>query len=198
MIKEKANTYVEEKVIDILKEAFAKVYADGYRDGYKDREEEIPVDLRDNKTEYIDLGLPSGTLWSVDYEKDWSSSIPVVRFMPYDEAKNYPLPTEKQWTELFENCRWQPCCNSNGIVNALLCVGPNGKTITFSCGYRKGAVLQEHYKSFSWLYDNEENQEHEKSVMHIESADNNGHPVKRVIKIFSGYRLPVRLVKISK
>lgn len=34
-LNEKAGIYAEEKVINILKEAFAKVYADGYRDGYK-------------------------------------------------------------------------------------------------------------------------------------------------------------------
>ena len=51
-----------------MDKAIAQAYADGYRNGYKDREEEIPVDLRDNKTEYVDLGLPSGTLWSTDYE----------------------------------------------------------------------------------------------------------------------------------
>ena len=69
-LKEKAGIYAEENVINVLKEAFAKVYADGYRDGYKDREDEIPVDIRGNKTEYVDLGLPSGTLWSTDYERD--------------------------------------------------------------------------------------------------------------------------------
>ena len=65
-LREKANCYAEKNVINVLKEAFAKVYADGYRDGYKDRENEIPVDLRLSQTEFIDLGLPSGTLWAND------------------------------------------------------------------------------------------------------------------------------------
>ena len=68
-LNEKAGSYAEANVINVLKEAFAKVYADGYRDGYKDREEEIPVNMRPNQTKYVDLGLPSGTLWSDDYER---------------------------------------------------------------------------------------------------------------------------------
>ena len=53
-LNEKADIYAEENVITVLKEAFAKVYADGYRDGYKDRENEIPMNLRDGDTNYVD------------------------------------------------------------------------------------------------------------------------------------------------
>ena len=61
-LKVKASNYAEENVLEVLKEAFAKVFADGYRDGYKDCKEEIPVDLSDDEVDYVDLGLPSGTL----------------------------------------------------------------------------------------------------------------------------------------
>ena len=56
-LREKANNYAEENVINVLKEAFAKVYADGYREGYKDRDEEIPVDFHDGQTEFVDLRI---------------------------------------------------------------------------------------------------------------------------------------------
>ena len=68
-LNEKADIYAEENVINVLKEAFAKVYADGYRDGYKDCLDHVSVNLRISNTEYVDLGLPSGTLWSADYER---------------------------------------------------------------------------------------------------------------------------------
>ena len=55
-LKVKANSYAEDNVINVLKEAFAKVYADGYCDGYKDRDKEIPVDLRTNQTKYGRIG----------------------------------------------------------------------------------------------------------------------------------------------
>ena len=56
--------YAAGKANEAIDKAIAQAYADGYRDGYKDREEEIPVDFSDKKTGYIDLGLPSGTLWA--------------------------------------------------------------------------------------------------------------------------------------
>ena len=65
-LRDKANSYAEENVLDVLKEAFAKVYADGYRDGFRDCKENVSVNLHFSKTEYVDLGLPSGTLWSTD------------------------------------------------------------------------------------------------------------------------------------
>ena len=85
-----ANSYAEENVINVLKESFAKVYADGYRDGYKAREEEFPVDLCENETEFIDLGLPSGTLWASDYERDGDD----VAYLPYGKAVSLNIPTE--------------------------------------------------------------------------------------------------------
>ena len=56
-LNKKAVIYAEENIINVLKEAFAKVYADGYRDGYKDCQEEIPVNLRESKTTYVDSSL---------------------------------------------------------------------------------------------------------------------------------------------
>lgn len=102
-LKEKASSYAEENVINVLKEAFAKVYADGYRDGYKDRENEIPVDLRDSITEYVELGLPSGTLWSTDFEKEDGN----VCYMTYGDASKFNITTICQWNELVQKCQWR-------------------------------------------------------------------------------------------
>ena len=57
-LKEKASNYAEENVINILKDAFARVYADGYRDGYKDCKMKVPFDLHDNKTELVNHDMP--------------------------------------------------------------------------------------------------------------------------------------------
>ena len=67
-LKELSINYATEKTNEVMVNTIAQAYADGYRKGYKDREDEIPVDLRDGNTEYIDLGLPSETLWSTNYE----------------------------------------------------------------------------------------------------------------------------------
>lgn len=135
-LKEQASKYVEEKMIDILKEAFAKVYADGYRSGYKDREEEIPVDVRGNNIEYVDFGLPSGTLWAVDYEKEGNNNI----YLPYDQAAQFGIPTEEQCNELLSLCRWESI-GINSYSGKFDCVGPSGKVITFeSTGFYKVIV----------------------------------------------------------
>ena len=50
-----AAEYAVAQTNEVMSLAIAKAYADGYRDGYRDREEEIPVNLRNNETEYVDL-----------------------------------------------------------------------------------------------------------------------------------------------
>jgi hypothetical protein len=198
MIKEKANTYVEEKVIDILKEAFAKVYADGYRDGYKDREEEIPVDLRDNTTEYVDLGLPSGTLWAVDYEKERGK----VLYAPFDKAEKSGIPSVEQWKELMNCCKWEYtlCGASLEYIKEALCVGPNGNVLKFiPMGKINTNSPIDQQSVFFWI----------KGEL-SEAGDNDRHcalikrsPIVRgfydnskyIGKEFSGYKLPIRLVQ---
>ncbi len=198
-LNEKAGIYAEEKVINILKEAFAKVYADGYRDGYKDREEEIPVDLKSNQTEFVDLGLPSGTMWSSDYEKSDNE----VLFLPYIKAQGMDIPTEEQWNELLENCRWQGDYSSTGITfGGITCIGPNGNSVKFrSKGYMKdnnriGNVNYGGGKVYFWIHDDEDNSEHEKKVLTVDGGSKRS-PNKEITKLFSGYKCPVRLVKVK-
>ena len=199
-LREKANNYAEENVINVLKEAFAKVYADGYRDGYKDREKEIPVDLRKEQTMFVDLGLPSGTLWSADYEKSEDD----ILFVPYIRAQEFDIPTEEQWNELVEHCRWQGNYSSTSITSyGVTCIGPNGNSIVFrSKGYIKDEeqVGNIHYgggKVFFWIHDEEENDTHEKKVIRINKGSNR-EPSKELIQLFSGYKCPIRLVKTQK
>lgn len=182
-LNKKAGIYAEENVINILKEVIAKVYADGYRDGYKDREEEIPLDFRDNKTEYVDLGLPSGTLWSRDYEMINGK----VVFMPYLKASQLCIPTESQWQELKDNCQWQyPSRNRDRFD----CIGPNGNSISFALtGYEtiKGEL---HYTQFSdfWILDSDN--EHNKMAVEMR-----GDVYMHILHYFMGYRLPVRQIR---
>lgn len=127
-LREIANSYAEENVINVLKEAFAKVYSDGYRDGYKDCEEEIPVNLSINKTEFVDLGLPSGTLWSADYEMENGKTL----YVPYEQATAYNIPTNDQWEELKKYASWdfQIDKEHNSLI-IIKCVGPNGNSLLF-------------------------------------------------------------------
>ena len=127
-LRVKANNYTEENVINVLKEAFAKVYADGYRDGYKDCQNEIPVDLRNNQTEFVDLGLPSGTLWSSDYEKEDGN----ILYLPYEMAITHEIPTKEQWEELRKFARWDfQTDEEHNSLRTIKCIGPNGNVLLF-------------------------------------------------------------------
>lgn len=182
-ITERAGNYAEGKANEAITKAIAQAYADGYRDGYKDREEEIPVDLRDNKTEYVDLGLPSGTLWSNDYEEENGETL----YLPYGKAAKYAIPTEEQWNELFECCRWM---HRSGY--GVTCIGSNGNSIYLGTrGYKKDTSNYGGGRCYFWILDNEDNIE--KNSMRIDFVK--GQMQTEIVKTFSGYKLPLRLVR---
>ena len=184
-LKVLANSYAEENVINVLKESFAKVYADGYRDGYKAREEEIPVDLRDNKTEYVDLGLPSGTLWSADYEKEANENV----FEPYLLANTKAIPTRAQWNELRRCAKWE-FIGEDDKLEVVKCTGPNGNTIlfhpaggvNFTKKVRSGRVL-------FWV----KSTELKNCAVHLWEYNNEGH--EDTDSQSSDLKLPLRLVR---
>ena len=182
----KAANYAAEKTNEVMTTAIAQAYADGYRDGYKDCEEEIPVDLRDNKTEYVDLGLPSGTLWATDYAMEKGNT----KYLSYGEASQLSIPTNKQWQELISQCECESnYCKDKGVWQITF-IGPNGKFISFLAkGYKKSTSL-EHYR-FSgcyWILD--QNNELKKTAAFFDT-DNK----METTKLFEGFKLPVRLVR---
>lgn len=196
-LTEKAEKYSVGKASAAMDKAIAQAYADGYRDGYKDREEEIPVDLRDNKTEYVDLGLPSGTLWSKDYETKDDDYI----YVPYEKAVIYEIPTMEQWNELFKTCKWKIVAYNAGARYRIDCIGPNGKVINFyMTGIIKAELKNKDSKSYFWI--REDLEEKEKFAVKIERQAFQGQQGKIVYddnetveKVFSGYKLPIRLVR---
>lgn len=74
---------------------------------------------------FVDLGLPSGTLWKNENEQD---------FYDYDKAVlsfGKKLPTNEQLKELKNLCQW------TWIGNGYKVTGPNGKSIILpAAGYR--------------------------------------------------------------
>ena len=185
-LNEKAGVYAEKNVINVLKEAFAKVYADGYRDGYKDCEVEIPIELKSNQTEFVDLGLPSGTLWSADFEIDGEE----VKYLPYEDAEKYGIPTKEQFNELLESCKWEFNCISSN-AREYTCIGPNGNHIVFSSrGYKLAGTKREIEKIFFWVKSTSEDLTKEAVYLYYDSGE-----IKKLTEMFSGCMLPLRLVK---
>ena len=186
-LTEKSEKYAVGKVNAAIDKVIAQAYADGYRDGYKDREEKIPVDLRDNNTEYIDLGLPSGTLWSTDYEKERDE----VKYLRFSESLNYDIPTEKQWGELCENCRWERILI--GDTYRIDCIGPKNKISFFLKGKIENELVVRPDRCYFWLNDNRES--FEKASAYL--GYHNG-VIRRTTTNYIGYKLPIRLVKTKK
>ena len=84
---------------------------------------------------YVDLGLPSGTLWKAENEiaGHYTYEEAVVKF----ESK---LPTKEQWEELRTSCRWTWYGSGYEIE------GPSGETMTLpAAGRRFGATGTVHF-----------------------------------------------------
>ena len=77
-----AKLYAEGKVAEALKQVVADAYMAGYNAGYQDGVDKLAKDSVSEEIEFVDLGLPSGTLWASDYVKDGDE----VLFLPYSEA----------------------------------------------------------------------------------------------------------------
>ena len=158
-ILENAEKYAEGKANQAITKAIAEAYIEGYKAGYKDREEEIPMGLRDNKTEYVDLGLPSGTLWASDYEKSNGKYI----YLPFEKAKRMNLPTEEQWEELIDFCEifhsWD-YGNDSKLKNCkTTCISPNGNSITFLATGYITVKNEDTETAWCWLRDKSDNSE---------------------------------------
>lgn len=183
-INERAEKYAEGKANEAITNAIAKAYMDGYKDGYKDREDELPVDIQDDNTTYVDLGLPSGTLWAADYEKDGDSNL----YLPYCKAKNYKLPTEEQWKELKDNCVWTYEADQYGYLYKGVCIGPNGNHIAFTyTGFKKADKKESVYTVYFWIASENHNA--------VKMYASNCTGVSKIEDLFVGYKLPVRLVR---
>lgn len=193
----KAEAYAAEKMNELMTMAIAQAYMDGYRNGYKDRDSEIEGSgYMEGEISVHDLGLPSGTLWSLNYLNDESER---TDFLPYIKAAKLGLPTKEQVDELIENCRWCGNYSSSRITfYGAVCIGANGEKITLnSKGYRvdKQTVGAPNYgggSAYFWIHDEEEGDE--KNAVRIYEVEN-GKPKMEIVKIFSGYKLPVLIVR---
>lgn len=196
-IQERAESYAVEKMNDLMDKAIAQAYADGYRDGYKERDSEsVKLDSIEGEICVHDLGLPSGTLWSLHYLENEEEE---TNFLPYIKAAKLGLPSKDQVDELIENCRWQGEFSSTGMsFYGAICIGANGEKISFnSCGYKEdekkvGAPYYGGGSAYFWIHDEEEGDE--KNAVRIYSMEN-GKPKLEIVKIFSGYKLPVLIVR---
>ncbi len=89
------------------------------------KEKNAPDNGNNNQSDemYVDLGLPSGTLWKSSNEVNGNHSSGLFTF---DEAVNkfgQQLPTKEQCQELIDLCTWSLTFEGNKVI------GPNKKYI---------------------------------------------------------------------
>ena len=189
-LNERAANYAAEKANELLAKAIAQAYADGYRDGFRDRAEGIVSP----NIEFVDLGLPSGTKWSTKLMGEDG----FADYLSYADAASFELPTIEQVEELAKHCKWQGDRSSTGQTFwGAKCIGKNGKDIYIrSWGYKEGDKLRAYgYGAdtiFFWLR-NEDEEDEMKAIKLYNVKDEK--PKMEIVKLFSGYRLPVMLVR---
>ena len=202
-ISERAGKYAEGKANEAITKAIEQAYIDGYRDGYKDCEEEIPIDLIEEDMEYIDLGLPSGTLWASDYERDGEGNI---LYLPYGEAVKRHLPTGEQIKELEDNCMWryeykqvQQAQMWYDYISKATCIGPNGNYIEFTRhGYYEAENFTDRYLLYFWMKMVEDNGNNAFSIFNMSSKTGLSEYQRGcncATDLFPGYRLPIIQVR---
>ena len=99
-VDEKAKEFAA-KFLDDIKEIIVDAYIEGYCEGKYDAEEKRYENEDEDDSDFIDLGLPSGTLWREDFLSD--EDCENMR-LAYNEARNFSLPTEEQCRELMSKC----------------------------------------------------------------------------------------------
>lgn len=132
--EELAKQFAEQKNAElesIIKEAYLK----GYEQALFDTNKVINID----GIEYVDMGLPSGTLWSKHPLWDKGEYIRVN----YLEAQNLPIPTKDQWEEIYNKCAFK----KNEIIAPL----PSCQRIGFDF-WRKGLWGEECNESTGYKF----------------------------------------------
>lgn len=184
-IEEKAKNYAEGKAISAITAAIEKAFIDGYESGFHDgvAKSKQTKEIIDG-VEYVDLGLPSGTKWSLQYYS-YNYKYKSAQRFSYDEAIKRNIPTEEQLEELKKYCRVCALKDDNGVYGIKF-IGRNGNYILFH-------YIKINEKSncpdntyFFWLKSNNEM---------LETDLRTCATTATITREFMGYKMPLMLVK---
>lgn len=190
-----AQSYYESHEAHI-KELILTAYKEGYTEGYKHglkKSQQIIID----GVKYIDLGLPSGTLWSGPIRK-----VPLgckyfdYVHCSYSEVSELSLPTLEDFEELYHHC--MPSFHDE-ISKSVQFTALNGQRIAIDTKnykpqnsnytrFRQGEMVPAGTNMF-WL--KSEVKDNEASVVVIDTNIKELYPSTHYV----GYKLPFILVK---
>ncbi len=186
----KAKKYAEGKAIHALTAMIEQAYNDGYKAGYEDGlanrepavdETDEDIQIVEQGVEYVDLGLPSGTLWSSTY---YSDDYNAILFLTYNEASKLNIPTEEQFNELLKYCLQIP--HEIGGLNYTKFVSRNGAALSVKeVPFKVDDTYKGVSKSRFWLRTHTDEEDSKRTYASSNSTN----------KIFMGYKMPVMLVK---
>lgn len=194
-LKEISRKYAEEKTSELLKEAIAQAYADGFADGYKARENEESVEIETGNVKFLDMGLPSGTLWASYFLRDEDGKIV---YLPYAEAKELGLPTKEQFEEMREHCKigYEEIYDYNRnahYLKYLSITGPSGEYIRlYPAGYEEANCKKGEGDIYSWILTDDDSI---KKLVSYTSCRRTNDIVLSIGYCHAGLKLPVLLVK---
>lgn len=184
------------KTWDSVSPSLAKLLEEVWMEGYKQGQLDNRPKVKINEVVYMDLGLPSGTLWSTapqSFFYGWHLDL-----FTYEQAKSLGIPTKEQWEELLQYCYLEnepyPYKGHDYCLPKL--TGPNGERLGYPMckndavkylTYTLGQGCERDRNKF-WLL-SEEDENHFVDVLVF---DRN---VMEYDKHFKGYKLPCFLVK---
>lgn len=177
--EELAEKYASEQA-----SGFVAKIKEAYLKGYEQGEQNFATTIKVDGVEYIDLGLPSGTLWSrhpLSFETTYGSW---YKMLSYTDAQKLNIPTEEQVKELISN---RKILYTDGTVYAI---GPNSKRIWYKWNINGEGVEGCDYRK-CWIKSEAKNNE---AKVYLINKDPYDYRSSIISTHFTGYKLPVFLV----
>lgn len=139
--------YASQSSEKFISQTIQKAFEDGYKAGYEDGRNSIPVDNLDDG--YVDLGLPSGTLWAKDYVVNENDE---YEMLTYNGARAYSLPTQEQFEELVEKCTFNyKRLHDTNLDEGYLKIKITGPNKNFIEVLAQGVFGKKEKKVYFWL-----------------------------------------------
>lgn len=183
-----AKNYAKEAANNFIEKALETAYLIGFEAGVESVKIPPMIVIEDG-VEYVDLGLPSGTLWSSELH-----FVDESQMVSYPEAQKYNIPNRNQLMEFIDNTQMMPGKTNDNIGWPCIdFIGPNGNKVKYiKTGYHERKDRRNVYFWFS----NDELPKNNQALSCNAYYDKTG--CKRQYYMFTGYHLPLALVKTRK